>query len=250
VFLLRSLVILLVCAVWAEAIVSIAPVVIGQNPGFSGKAEASFETKRGNTDSDNYGGGVRLTYDNNSSYVTWGEFSANYAAASGTKNTDNSFAHLRYIHRLTPKRWAWEAFVQSQTNEFTKIKERFLSGGGARLHLKDNTLGNLFFGMGGFYEHISYSTVQNPAENNIRISLYASYVKHLTEGSEFSYVGYYQPRVNGFSDYLLSNAAELTLKIYRRLFLSFKFSYDYDSKPAVGVKTYDMTQNTSFIYKF
>jgi hypothetical protein len=248
--LLRVLYFLLLCAAAANAVVTIAPVVIGDKPGFSAKLQASLETKRGNTESDTYGGGLRLSYDNNSSYVIWSELSANYAKASGTTNTNNTFVHIRYIHTLPIKKLDYETFVQSQTNEFTKIAERALAGGGFRLHLRDKQLGDLFFGAGAFYEYIRYTSALNPDENNIRLNFYISYVKTLIPGSKFSYIAYYQPKVDQFSDYFISNAAQLSVHIYKQLFLSFEILYDRDSKPAIGVKKDDFTQNTSLIYSF
>ena len=124
---MRHLLLLLATLTFSHTVVSIAPVEIGKKPGISGKTEVSFETKRGNTETDQYSVGVRAQYDDNATYVTWGELSAHYAEASGAKNTNNTYAHIRYIHKLyDQKNINYEAFVQSETNEFTKVEERFL----------------------------------------------------------------------------------------------------------------------------
>ncbi len=238
------------CIISANAIISISPVVIGTKLGFSGKAQGFLQTKRGNTNSDNYGGGLRAKYDNGKKYVIWSEFNINYASASGKTNTDNTFLHIRYIHKLLTKKIDWEAFVQSQTNQFTDIKQRILEGGDIRWHLKNQKIGNLFFGVGDFYEHIRYTTPINPTENNIRFVFYISYVKTLMRGSNFSYIGYCEPKINKLSDYLISNAMQLKVNIYKQLFLSFEIKYNIDSVPAIGVKKDDFTQTTSFIYRF
>jgi len=206
----------------ADAIVSITPVLIGAKPGFSGKAQGYLKTRRGNVNSDNY----------------------------GKAYSDNTFAHIRYIHKLLPKEVDWEAFIQSQTNQFTDIKERVLQGGDIRWHFKNKKLGDLFFGAGGFYEHIIYTTPINPTENNIRFGFYISYVKVLKKGSKFSYIGYYEPKINKLSDYLISNAAQLKVNIYKQLFLSFLIQYNIDSVPPIGIKQDDFSQTTSFIYQF
>jgi len=231
------------------ALVSIAPVEIGDKPGFSGLLKGSFDTKRGNTDSDNYTGGARLAYDNNQSYVMWGEFSFTYAEASGVKNANSTFTHLRYIHTLY-SHWDWEAFIQSQGNEFTMINERLLGGGGIRLHLDKGSYGELFFGLGGFYEYIDYSTVVDSRENNLRANFYIAYKKVFTKDSKLSYIGYYQPKVGDGNDYNILNTLELTVLIYKKLSLSFSINYNKDSKPAIGVKEEDFSQHTGFIYKF
>lgn len=248
---MRHLLLLLTCLTFSYAVVSIAPVEIGKNPGVSGEVEASLETKRGNTEKDEYKGGARILYDNNASYVTWGEFSANYAEASGVKNTNKTYAHLRYIHTFdAQKDINWELFVQSQTNEFTKIEERFLAGGGFRFHILDKLMAKAYIGVGGFYEHIDYTTNVDPIEDNVRANLYLSYSRKLGEDSSIAYVGYYQPKVDAIDDYVLSNGLELRVHVYEELYASIKVYYDVDSKPAVGVKKEDFTQTTSLIYKF
>lgn len=247
---LRVIIFLLMFIASADAIVTITPVVIGSKPGFSGKAQGSLNTNRGNVNSDSYGGGLRLMYDQAKSYVLWGEFSGNYASASGEAYSDNTFAHIRYIHKLLPKEVDWEAFVQSQTNQFTDIKERILEGGDIRWHFKDKKLGDLFFGAGSFYEHIIYTTAINPTENNVRFSFYISYVKVLGKNSKFSYISYYQPKINKLSDYLMSNAAQLKINIYKQLFLSFQIQYNIDSVPPIGINRTNFSQTTSFLYQF
>jgi len=231
------------------ALVSISPVEIGEKPGFSGVVNGSFDTKRGNTDSQNYAAGVKLSYDNNQSYLMWGEFNFTYGEASGVKNANKTFTHLRYIH-IIDDNLDWEAFIQSQSNEFTKVDERFLTGGGLRIHLNKERYGNLYFGLGGFYEYISYTTAVDENENNMRSNLYVAYKKEFTKDSKFSYVGYYQPKLGNINDYIISNAVELTILIYKQLYINFTISYNNDSIPAKDVKREDFSQKTAFIYKF
>ena len=231
------------------ALVSISPVEIGDNPGLTGVVNGSFDTKRGNTESQNYAAGVKLSYDNNASYLMWGEFSFSYGEASGERNANQTYTHLRYIHTIR-ENLDWEAFVQSQGNEFTKVDERFLTGAGLRIHLNKERYGNLYFGLGGFYEYISYTTEVDPRENNIRCNLYLAYKKEFTKDSKFSYVAYYQPKISNVGDYIFSNAVELTILIYEKLYINFTVGYNNDSMPANGVKSEDFSQKTAFIYKF
>ncbi len=232
-------------------VVSIAPVEIGAKPGTSGQVNASFQTQRGNTEADAYSGGVKLQYDDNASYVTWGELSVNYAEASGVKNTNATYAHLRYIHTFNDiKNINWEIFAQSETNQFTSIQERFVSGGGMRFHIKDDELGKLYLGMGAFHEYIAYSTSVDKEENNLRGNFYLAYKKAFSKDSSLSYVGYYQPKLNGLYDYLISNGLELQVFVYEKIYLSLKLSYLVDTKPAIGIKQEDFSQVTSLVYKF
>jgi len=115
------------------ALVSIAPVEIGEKIGISTKVEAGLETKRGNTDKDNYKASVRITYDNNTDYVAWTEVSGEYGKSNGVEDTSKAFAHLRYIHALTNnEKLRYELFAQLENDQFRQIKSRVLGGAGLR----------------------------------------------------------------------------------------------------------------------
>jgi putative salt-induced outer membrane protein YdiY len=233
------------------AVVTVAPVDIGQRPGISGQVNASFLTQRGNTESDTYSGGTKIQYDDNTSYVTWAEFSFNYAQASGVKNASDTYAHLRYIHKFNDVRNVnWETFAQSETNQFTNITERFLTGGGLRFNIHDDEVGKIYLGTGVFYEHIDYATSADPTENALRGNFYLAYKKVFSKDSTLSYTMYYQPRANDIHDYLLMHNLELQVNVYLKLYLSLKLQYLEDTRPAVGIKSEDFTQTTSLVYKF
>ncbi len=248
---MRFILVLLSLISSAYAVVSVAPVEIGKNPGVSGVIEASIENTRGNTDKDEYKGGVKVQYDNNSSYVTWAEASVNYAEVEGTKNTNKAYLHLRYIHTFYEKKNVnYELFGQVQTNEFTKIKNRSLAGGGYRFYIVHESMGKLFAGVGAFHEDIQYTTDIDPNEKNLRANLYLSYTNKLGDDSAISYVGYYQPKFGNINDYIVTNTLEFQVNVYKKFFISLKVNYDYDSKPAISVEKRDFTQTTSLVYKF
>jgi hypothetical protein len=233
------------------AIITIAPVNIGDKPGYSGTLKGSFETKRGNSDVDNYSAGLRAQYDNNSSYVLWSDFVFAYGKAFGETNTNKTYAHVRLVHTfLDIKELNYEGFIQLGTNEFTNVEERNLIGGGLRYHKDLKNYGNFYLGLGGFYEEINYLTSLDPREKNIRVNSYISYTKAFDKKSKISYVMYYQPKVDESADFIVSNALELQVLIYKTLFLNFVLYYDVDSKPAHDIKKRDFTQKTSFLYKF
>lgn len=231
--------------------ITITPSEIGKKPGYSGLLKGSFETKRGNSDTDNYSAGLRAQYDNNSSYLFWSDFVFDYGKASGETNTNKTYVHLRFIHTLTDnKTLNYELYGQSETNEFTNVEHRFLVGGGLRYHDDMQKYGNLFFGLGGFGEDIKYLSLADLHEQNLRINSYISYTKKFDKKSKLSYVMYYQPQVDDFGDYIFSNALEMTILIREKLYLSCVLYYNVDSAPAVGIGKEDFTQKTSFIYKF
>jgi len=247
---MKFLILFIMSVMSAQAVITIAPVDIGARPGLSGIVKGSFVTKRGNTDSDEYSAGSRVQYDNNNTYVIWGDISFSYAKASGQTNTNKTYAHVRYIHTLYKKDVNWEAFVQSQTDKFTQIQKRLLTGVGLRYHAAMQSYGNIYLGFGGFAEHIDYTTSIDPSEDNVRLNIYIAYKNRLSKSARFSYIGYYQPRVDILSDSIVSNSAELKITIYKQLSINFEVTYSRDTKPAIEVEKYDFTQKTSFVYDF
>lgn len=234
------------------AVVQISPREVGENPGISGEVSGLFETKRGNTDTDNYSGAFTLQYDNNVSYLVWGVVQAAYGEASGVKNTNKIYSHARYIENIRGKRLAYELFFQMEEDEFKSIKDRMLTGGGVRAKLlrpKDGW-GGLFFGLGAFFEYIGYSTGVDPTERNLRFSSYLAYTLNMPEENSFLLSGYYQPKVDNTNDYIVALSSQLEVHIYKKLYLGFNINYSRDTKPAIGIKTDDFSQQTLFKYKF
>jgi len=232
-------------------VITIAPVNIGEKSGYSGMIKGSFETKRGNSEVDNYAGGVRVQYDEEDEYSIWGDFVFAYGEASGKVNTNKTYLHLRLVHTfLETEEVNSEGYFQSETNEFTNVKRRLLLGGGLRYHKDMDDYGNLYFGLGAFGENISYLTNADDSEYNLRLNSYISYTKEFTKSSKLSYVLYYQPNVSTFNDYIFSSGLELEVLIYEKLYINFVFYYDIDTDPAFGVEEKDISQKTSLIYKF
>jgi len=233
------------------AVITIAPVNIGDKKGYSGMIKGSLETKRGNSDVDNYAGGIRIQYDDGKDYTVWSDAVFAYGQASGETNTNKTYIHLRLVHTfLDIKEINSEGFLQSETNEFTNVKRRLILGGGLRYHKDMKKYGNLYFGLGAFVENIEYLTAINPSEYNLRLNSYMSYTKSFNKQSKLSYVLYYQPKVTYISDYILSSGLELEVLIYEKLYVNFMFYYDVDTQPAIGIEDTDVSQRTSLIYKF
>lgn len=232
------------------ALISIVPVEIGEEPGFHGKIATALETKRGNTDKDNYKLGIRFDYDNNESYHTWIEMSGEYGESNSVKDTNKLYLHLRHIHAISNKDICAESFIQAQDDEFKLIKRRLLLGGGMRLKLFElHKSGKGYFGLGALYEDIRYTSL-DPKEDNFRMSSYLAYTTKLGDDSDLSYTVFYQPKISDFSNYVSSQKLALKVHIYKRLFLNFQLSYDVDSRPPLGVEESDFTQTTSFVFDF
>ena len=247
---MKLLLLLVFMISFAHAIITIAPVEIGAKPGLSGKLSASLQTKRGNTDKDEYSGGLRIQYDSNTTYLFWGDIIGSYGEASGSTNTNKFYTHLRYLNKLNKDSLTAEVFVQSEGNEFTNVKYRRLAGGGLRYKFSESSFGKFFIGAGAFFEQIRYTSEIDPDESNVRINSYISYTKEFGDKSKVAYVGYYQPNTEDFEDIVISNGLELKIHVVEKLYITLQVYYDVDTKPAIGIEESDFTQKTLFLWEF
>ena len=183
-FLIRTVFLLSLLLYPLRAIVSIAPVELGEDPGISGKVGLSLSTKRGNSDVDFYKFASRITYDNNTSYLTWLQIAGEYGEANNEKSVQKIYAHLRYIHNISDKYHVYEIALQSEDDEFRLIKVRRLIAAGYRHHFAPASKFKLFTGAGLLYEFIKFTTTTDPTERNFRASLYASIGYNFKEGME------------------------------------------------------------------
>jgi len=229
------------------AIISISPVEIGDNAGLHTKAKISLNTKRGSADVDNYSTSLKVTYDNNISYVMWVEVSYDYGEVNKEENTNKLYLHTRYIREITNNSLRFEIFIQQEIDKFKSIDYRSLAGVGLRYKLLDNT--KSYVGVGGFSENITY-TSSDSDEKNIRLNSYFAYKMEFDKDFTLSYTLYYQPKVNNFNDYVTTSAFEFLFPIREHLSLEIKIDYDIDSKPPSGVNKDNFSQTTSFIFSY
>jgi len=233
------------------ALISIVPEEISNNPGLHGTISTTLETKKGNTDKENYKAGTRVVYDSNTSYITWGELSGEYGEVDGVADTDKLYLHLRHIHAITKEDIRWEVFGQLEKNKFKLIEKREVLGGGVRFKIfQIFESGQGYIGLGGFNEIISYTDDNIPSENNIRLNTYFAYTISLAEGSSLSYSLFYQPRYDKIHDYSKSHKLNVEVHIFKALYLNFRLSWDVDRAPPPNVEKQDFYQETTFVLKF
>lgn len=250
---MKYIVAILLITIQLSAVVSIKPVEIGDNAGFSGGVELGLDTKRGNTYKDAYKASVNLNYDNNVNYVTWLRISGEYGEANEVEDTNKMYAHLRYIHKLSEEVLRYELFLQAQDDKFKALNYRGVAGLGLRAKIFNTPIGGKgYFGLGAMYEEINYIDPSiDPDESNVRINSYLAYSLNFSKNSSLAYTIYYQPMIDEFKDYVMTNDLELILEIYQKVYLKFSISYDRDSRPPNGVQEkYDLSQSTTFLYEF
>ncbi|HEX5623003.1 MAG TPA: DUF481 domain-containing protein [Sulfuricurvum sp.] len=234
------------------ALVNIAPVDVGSQPGISGNVAGSLSSKSGNTEKDDYSLALRLQYDQSDDYVVWGTLTYDYGTSNGTKNEDRTYAHVRYIRTLDHNDWCGELFVQSEQDAFKDIKSRSLAGAGVRWRFfNSEDWGKGYAGIGGFHEEIDYTHPElNPDEQNGRLNSYIAYTQKFYNASKLSYIGYFQPQFEEVSDYVTSQTLELLVPIYGKLHLSLTANYLYDARPPMDVHKKDTAFITSLLWAF
>jgi DNA-dependent RNA polymerase auxiliary subunit epsilon len=250
---MKYIIFLLIITNQLYALVSIKPVDIGENTGVTGGVELGLDTKRGNIHKDTYKASARIMYDNNISYVVWTQVSGEYAKANKVEDTNKKYLHIRYIHKLSDELLRYELFLQAQEDKFKAIKQRRVAGLGLRIKMFSTAIsGQGYFGLGTLYENIRYiEPTIDPYENNIRVNSYLAYSIKFMSNSSLAYTIYYQPLVEEFSDYVMTNDLELKLQVFKKLYLRFSLSYDKDSQPSKAIaEKYDISQSTTFLYEF
>ena len=160
---------------------------------------------------------------------------------------NNAFQHFRYIKQGDSVVFP-EAFAQLQFNQQLDINLRAMAGAGLRFKVyKDN---KSFFYIGNvlMYEH-----EQNPnreAQNNLRLSSYAS-----LDVSEWDYlpmtlVVYLQPKITDINDYRVSVEASLLFRSMGKFSFRSQARYVFDADPPPGINKMFSSFNNSLVYSF
>ncbi|RUM44810.1 MAG: hypothetical protein DSY46_04650 [Hydrogenimonas sp.] len=245
--------IVLLAAIPLFAYINVTPIEVGEEPGTTGSLALSLSTKRGNVETNEYTIDADVRYDSNSTYALWFFGGYNYAKAHDIEIENSGFAHMRYLHVLTPALYA-EAFVQTEQDKFKDLSNRSLVGADIRYRFfSSSKYGKGYIGLGAILETIRYKNPQiDPNENNIRISNYLFYTKEFESKAIFNAFAYYQPRIDEFSDYTVISMAEVQFPIYKNFHLVVSIKANYDSRPPrfSDIKNYDVTQKTALLWKF
>ncbi|MBA7481497.1 hypothetical protein ES707_16971 [subsurface metagenome] len=180
----------------------------------------------------------------------------------GRKDDDlfinKGFAHLRGIAILRPKLHL-EGFLQREFNDFIKLQDRRLVGGGLRFLFPGPTGEKpvpirINLGTGLMWEQERLDLVNgaaDPAGTNLLRSTNYIVLRWLPEGPLNIYTtAYYQVDTRSFSDYRITWEGGLTLALTKRIALTISGNLRYDHEPPPGVKTYDLDLTNGLILQF
>jgi hypothetical protein len=161
---------------------------------------------------------------------------------------NNGFMHFRYNHNFPNKWLVAEAFTQVQFNRVQKIQRRFLWGGGTRFNILDKEKIKLFAGTALMYEFELY--LDNTFQDKVRMSNYVSLYYKPSATFSIRHTTYYQPQMDDFCYFRLTNETSLEALIVKNLSFNSKFNYFYDSKPAPAVQKVFFSLTNGLIYRF
>lgn len=174
----------------------------------------------------------------------------NFQQLDSSKFVNSGTIHLRYNYKFKPK-IAWEIFFQSQYDAVSNIDLRSLLGTGPRFKLGSSEKYKFYMGTLLMHEYEkSTETFGTNINRDVRGSAYLSF--SLYPASQFSVVSttYYQPKLEAFRDYRISNDTSLAFEIYKGLGFKSTFNLLFDAFPPSGVPRTQYTWTNGIVYTF
>lgn len=155
---------------------------------------------------------------------------------SNTSTLSNAgFAHLRYTRKFNSY-FRWEVFTQFQSNPVLLLKMRAVAGTGPRFKIINKPKLKSSLGVLYMFEHDETIEATPQTNNNHRISSYFTFTWSLPKNiGEFSTITYYQPRIDYFNDFRLTNQTALSFALGKNIALVIGLRYLYDAFPPEGV---------------
>jgi putative salt-induced outer membrane protein len=241
---------LLVCVVsFSYGFISLEPPVIGEKKGLDGEVSIGGVYNSGNTDSSAANFGLKGEY-HEEVWMLYSIASYAYGEANGDKNKNNGLMHLRYIHNIEDTLYDYELFVQTEFNEFQDVKMRNLAGANVRRKFED-FFDKCYVGVGLFYSYMEPDVIStiDPIYERVKLNTYLSFTKSVNEHFEVTYLGFYQPNIEDFSDYRIFQILQLDTMLTDNLSLGFDISHKYNATPYHNIEKTDISSMISLKYK-
>ncbi len=261
-------------AVPAAAQVNTEKMRVGANePGWGGTFDINASLQRGNTEREILGAGVRLQYawprpergaagevdsgddePEDPANVIFLVSNYSFTRLNDNRYINNAQGHLRFIRQHGP-RVSFEVFAQYQFNEFIRLEDRFLAGGGGRFALVQAERTEVFVGAGYMLEQETLDLP--PALPDARSSEHHRSTNYLTvrynsedERLRLVQTLYAQPRLDRPRDFRLLSETSFEIQLFRQLALAISLNVAHDSEPPTGVKETDVVLSNSLRYTF
>ena len=247
---------------------------VGANePGWGGTFDVNASLQRGNTEREILGAGVRLQYAwpppegaSDGAESTVGDQATGPANViflvsnySFTRLNDNRYinhaqGHLRFIRQHSP-RISFEVFGQYQFNEFIRLEDRFLAGGGGRFALVQAERTEVYVGTGYMLEQETLdlpASLPDPRSSEHHRSTSYLTVRYNSENERLRLVQtvYVQPRLDRLQDFRLLSETSFEIHLFQRLALAINLNVTHDSEPPTGIEETDVVLSNSLRYSF
>ena len=225
--------------------------------GFKGELALTGNVSAGNTSIYEINTGGRLDYirPRNRSFIVY-NYAYGYKNGEPFKNA--AFIAFRNTWQWKP-RLAVEGFVQQQQNEFIRLKDRKLVGGGVRLTAFDadpKPSGwhfGTYLGLAAMGER---EVIDASGEfgrfttNLIRSTNYLSLALSKGEDVDVTFVQYMQFVPNDVANYRYTADFNVDVSLNESLSWVFRLGYRRDNQPPAGVRPFDLGYTTGFSYEF
>lgn len=176
-------------------------------------------------------------------YIDFKEANSKALISKGTQ-------HLRYNYDSTD-RLTWEVFVQGHYDFISSINFRVLTGAGPRYALSKSEKHLSYIGLLSMYEYeIVRSESENTNKTHVRNSSYFSMTLYPSANIGIISTTYYQPEYSNFSDFRISNDTAIAFRLFDDLKFTFRFGYQYDTHPALGIpkEQYKLTNGVAYVF--
>lgn len=229
--------------------INVEPPVIGEKEGINAEVSLSADYRSGNSDKSAIGTSGKGQY-NSSEWLLYFIYGYSYGESNGQKDTNDGMLHLRYVHTLVNDLYDYELFCQTEFNAFQDIRIRNLAGANLRRRL-DTGFDKFYLGTGLFYEHQKPDTLTevNPVYKRTKLNTYLSFLKKFNAHFSVGYLGYFQPNIEDFSDYGVSQTLQLNNLLTEDLTLSIELMHHYNSTPYENVEKNDFRSTINLRYK-
>jgi hypothetical protein len=230
----------------------------GANKPFNASTQLSYTEIDSKSTFSSFGASLNLRYmtklnTENNKLLFQDRFFATFSSKKSKKDTediqDNQFFHLRYT-RMFNSWFGLEALGQRDEDLFNSLERRQLYGLTSRFDFKINKT-KLIAGVGSIREKEIVNLKQREITNTTRLSSHLNIVTPLKEDLvDFSFIVYFQPAINEFSDYRMFFTSLLDVHLYKNLKFSFSHQMVQDSLPPTGVPKVTAQTKQMITYSF
>ena len=212
---------------------------IAGKEGLTAEANLGLSLAKGNTDFLKFDANFRMDYYKN----PWHIFvvtNFNRGEQSDTLYQNQGFVHLRFVRQFG-SRIALEVFTQKEFDEFIRLKDRNLIGGGLRINILQNGRKMILHqGIGLMRENEVYDDPAEGEKNLLRSTNYLSAKYHVDDRVTLSFTGYYQVDVKSYLDYRVLIGTQFLFQLSKNFSFRIKLNYRYDNHPPSDIKQYDI----------